>query len=73
MRLGVIGAGYVGLVAAACFADSGHQVACMDVDEARVSQLNCGSLPCHEPGLEDLVQGQLQTGLQALAPWPRPR
>ena len=62
MRIGVIGAGYVGLVAAACFADKGHQVTCMDVDATRVSQLRRGIVSYYEPGLEDLVKRQLRAG-----------
>jgi len=51
----VYGAGYVGLVTAACLAELGHTVVCMDTDAARVSQLDRGRLPFHEPGLEDLI------------------
>ncbi len=53
--LSVYGAGYVGLVTAACFAELGHVVLCMDTDLARVAQLARGQLPFHEPGLEDLI------------------
>jgi UDPglucose 6-dehydrogenase len=51
----VFGAGYVGLVTAACLADMGHEVVCMDVDVTRISQLSRGRLPFYEPGLEDLI------------------
>jgi UDPglucose 6-dehydrogenase len=51
----VFGAGYVGLVTAACLADMGHEVVCMDVDATRISQLSRGRLPFFEPGLEDLI------------------
>ncbi|MFC3898453.1 UDP-glucose dehydrogenase family protein [Lentzea rhizosphaerae] len=54
-RIGVIGAGYVGLTTAACFAHLGHDVVCADVDEARVDALNAGEIPLHEPGLRELV------------------
>ncbi|MCW5659595.1 MAG: UDP-glucose/GDP-mannose dehydrogenase family protein [Burkholderiaceae bacterium] len=55
LPLSVYGAGYVGLVTAACFAELGHVVLCMDADAARVAQLARGQLPFVEPGLEDLV------------------
>jgi UDPglucose 6-dehydrogenase len=51
----VYGAGYVGLVTAACLAEMMHTVVCMDTDPTRVSQLSHGHLPFHEPGLEDLI------------------
>ena len=54
--IGVVGAGWVGLVTAACFAESGHEVRAMDVDEAKVASLNDGELPFHEPGLPELVE-----------------
>jgi UDPglucose 6-dehydrogenase len=54
--IGVIGVGWVGLVTAACFAELGHQVVAMDVDEAKVDALRSGgTLPIHEPGLDELV------------------
>lgn len=55
LPLSVYGAGYVGLVTAACFAELGHVVMCMDADVARVAQLARGQLPFVEPGLEDLI------------------
>ncbi|USX53278.1 UDP-glucose/GDP-mannose dehydrogenase family protein [Lentzea sp. HUAS12] len=55
MRIGVVGAGYVGLTTAACFAHLGHQVTCADVDEAKVAALNAGEVALHEPGLRELV------------------
>jgi UDPglucose 6-dehydrogenase len=56
MRIAVFGAGYVGLVAGTCFADSGHDVVLVDVDAERVRQLNEGRIPIYEPGLEELVR-----------------
>ncbi len=55
MRLAVFGAGYVGLVTAACFAEMGNHVACVDVDEGRVEALRRGEVPIHEPGLAEMI------------------
>jgi UDPglucose 6-dehydrogenase len=56
-RLGVIGVGYVGLVTAACFAQSGYEVACLDIDEAKLSRLRAGETPIHEPGMREVLSG----------------
>ncbi|MEX0817732.1 MAG: UDP-glucose/GDP-mannose dehydrogenase family protein [Gaiellales bacterium] len=53
--LGVIGAGWVGLVTAACFAELGHQVVVRDIDSERIAELEKGRMPIFEPGLEELV------------------
>jgi UDPglucose 6-dehydrogenase len=60
MRIAVVGTGYVGLVTAACLAEKRHQVTCMDVDSAKVAQLKTGKVPYYEPGLEEIVQRQVQ-------------
>jgi UDPglucose 6-dehydrogenase len=62
MRVTMIGAGYVGLVSGACFADFGHQVTCIDKDAGKVESLNRGEIPIFEPGLADLVQANMQQG-----------
>lgn len=55
MRIVVIGAGYVGLVSGACFADFGHEVICVDKDADKIAKLNAGVIPIYEPGLDALV------------------
>ena len=56
-RLGVIGVGYVGLVTAACFAQSGFDVTCLDIDEAKLARLRAGETPIHEPGMREVLAG----------------
>jgi len=55
MNVSIVGSGYVGTTVAACFADLGHDVVAIDVDEAVVEAINAGEAPIHEPGLADLV------------------
>src|SRR5438874_10506488 len=59
MRIAMIGTGYVGLVSGACFADFGHQVCCIDKDQAKIDGLNDGKMPIWEPGLEALVKANV--------------
>ena len=54
-RLGVIGVGYVGLVTATCFAKSGYDLVCLDIDEAKLERLRAGHAPIHEPGVDELL------------------
>ena len=55
MDISIIGSGYVGLVTGACFADVGHNVICVDNDEAKVKTLQAGRVPIYEPGLEEIL------------------
>src|SRR5439155_24756220 len=58
MRIAIVGTGYVGLVTGACFADLGHEVACVDVDAEKVEKLPACQIPFHEPDLhEDVSRG----------------
>ncbi|MFN0057562.1 MAG: UDP-glucose dehydrogenase family protein [Planctomycetota bacterium] len=62
MRIAVVGTGYVGLVTGTCFADTGHQVSCVDKDRAKIDALLRGEVPIYEPGLEHLIQRNVSEG-----------
>jgi UDPglucose 6-dehydrogenase len=61
-RIAIIGTGYVGLVTGACFADLGNEVICIDIDKAKIAQLNRNVMPIFEPGLEELVRRNKAAG-----------
>ncbi len=62
MKITVVGTGYVGLVAGACFAEFGQKVVCVDYDRQKISQLNAGEVPIFEDGLEDLLTRNVAAG-----------
>jgi UDPglucose 6-dehydrogenase len=62
MRIAMIGSGYVGLVSGACFADFGHDVVCVDLDEMKIEKLRQGIIPIYEPGLDRLVADNVAAG-----------
>jgi len=62
VEIAIVGSGYVGLVAGACFADSGNDVHCVDKDEAKIEALLNGEIPIYEPGLVDIVQRNTKNG-----------
>ncbi len=67
MRVAVVGAGYVGLVSGACFADFGHNVCCIDKDPRRIEALGRGEMPIYEPGLAEIVTKNMRDGRLSFA------
>ena len=65
MKISIIGTGYVGLVTGACFAESGHDVLCVDVDPRKVEMINTARAPIHENGLPELLQRHVGRRLNA--------
>lgn len=62
MKIAVIGTGYVGLVSGTCFAEFGHQVACIDIDTQKIRRLREGHVPIYEPGLQPMVEKNCAAG-----------
>jgi UDPglucose 6-dehydrogenase len=60
MRIAVVGTGYVGLVTGTCFADSGNDVVCVDINQAKIDGLNRGIIPIYEPGLAEMIEHNAQ-------------
>ena len=65
MKVSIVGAGYVGLVTGACLAEQGHDVICVDVDQAKVEKIRRGVTPIHEHGLENLLRRNIGVRLRA--------
>ncbi|WP_066555656.1 UDP-glucose dehydrogenase family protein [Croceicoccus bisphenolivorans] len=62
MKIAMVGSGYVGLVSGACFADFGHEVVCVDKDDAKIAALEKNIMPIYEPGLAELVASNVRGG-----------
>lgn len=62
MELAIVGTGYVGLVSGVCFAEIGARVHCIDVDSEKISRLQAGDIPVYEPGIESMVQRNVEAG-----------
>lgn len=62
MRIAMVGSGYVGLVSGACLADFGHEITCVDSDEAKILALSHGIVPIFEPGLTELIASNAHAG-----------
>ena len=62
MKIAVIGTGYVGLVTGTCFAESGNDVVCVDIDQTKIERLRNGEVPIYEPGLGELIERNIASG-----------
>lgn len=62
MNIAIVGTGYVGLVAGVCFAETGHQVICVDIDADKVAKMQQGEVPIYEPGLSDMMRHNIDAG-----------
>jgi UDPglucose 6-dehydrogenase len=62
MKIAVVGTGYVGLVTGTCFAETGNQVTCVDINEDKINRMKAGEVPIYEPGLEDLFHRNVEEG-----------
>jgi len=62
MKITVVGTGYVGLVSGTCFAETGITVTCVDIDQKKIDNLNQGVIPIYEPGLENMVKNNVESG-----------
>jgi len=62
MKIAMIGTGYVGLVSGVCFSDFGHEVVCVDKNPQKIEMLNRGEVPIYEPGLDSLLEKNVQAG-----------
>ncbi|MCH9698588.1 MAG: UDP-glucose 6-dehydrogenase, partial [Gammaproteobacteria bacterium] len=62
MKITIFGSGYVGLVTGACLAEVGNDVVCIDIDTVKIDALNNGMVPIHEPGLDTMIQKNVEQG-----------
>ena len=62
MNITIVGTGYVGLVSGTCFAETGVTVTCIDIDEKKINILNKGKVPIYEPGLDRMVENNVNKG-----------